>query len=57
MDRRVTPPKQVTSPTWSPPPPRKQLLRRQGVSRAGATSENFQKYPKKVLETRLMGVA
>ena len=27
MDRRVTPPKRVTSPTWSPPPPRKQALR------------------------------
>ena len=24
MDRRVTPPKQVTSPTWGPPPPCKQ---------------------------------
>ena len=26
MDRRVTPPKQVTSPTWGPPPPCKQAL-------------------------------
>ena len=26
MDRRVTPPKQVTSPTWGPPPSRKQVL-------------------------------
>ena len=26
MDRRVTPPKQVTSPTWGSPPPRKQAL-------------------------------
>ena len=26
MDRRVTPPKRVTSPTWGPPPPRKQAL-------------------------------
>ena len=26
MDRRVTPPKRFTSPTWSPPPPRKQAL-------------------------------
>ena len=25
-DRRVTPPKQVTSPTWGPPPPSKQAL-------------------------------
>ena len=24
MDRRVTPPKRVTSPTWGPPPPGKQ---------------------------------
>ena len=27
MDRQVTPPKQVTSPTWGPPPPCKQALR------------------------------
>ena len=27
MDRRVTPPKRVTSPTRGPPPPRKQALR------------------------------
>ena len=26
MDRRVTPPKRVTSPTWGPPPPCKQVL-------------------------------
>ena len=26
MDRRVTPPKRVTSPTWDPPPPYKQAL-------------------------------
>ena len=26
MDRRVTPPKRVTLPTWGPPPPRKQAL-------------------------------
>ena len=26
MDRRVTPPKEVTSPTWGPPPPCKQAL-------------------------------
>ena len=26
MDRRVTPPKQVTSPTWGPPPQCKQAL-------------------------------
>ena len=27
MDRRVTPQKRVTSPTWGPSPPRKQALR------------------------------
>ena len=27
MDRRVTPPKRITSPTWGPPPPCKQTLR------------------------------
>ena len=26
MDRRITPPKWVTSPTWGPPPPCKQAL-------------------------------
>ena len=26
MDRRVTSPKRVTSPTWGPPPPYKQAL-------------------------------
>ena len=26
MDRRVTPPRRVTSPTWGPPPPPKQAL-------------------------------
>ena len=26
MDRRVTPSKRVTSPTWGPPPPCKQAL-------------------------------
>ena len=26
MDRRVTPPKRVTLPTWGPPPPCKQAL-------------------------------
>ena len=26
MDRRVTPPKRIISPTWSPPPPCKQAL-------------------------------
>ena len=26
MDKRVTPPKRVTSPTWGPPPPCKQAI-------------------------------
>ena len=26
MDRRYTPPKRVTSPTWGPPPPYRQAL-------------------------------
>ena len=29
MERRVTPPRRVTSPTWGPPPPCKQALRLQ----------------------------
>ena len=28
MNRRVTPPKLVTSPTWGPPPPCKQAVRK-----------------------------
>ena len=31
MERWVTPPKQVTSPTWGPPPPCKQVLKRELV--------------------------
>ena len=27
MDRRVTPPKRITSPTWGPPPPCKQAFK------------------------------
>ena len=27
LERRVTPPKRVTSPTWSPPPPCKQAVK------------------------------
>ena len=30
LDRRVTPPKRVTSPTWGPPPPCKQALSGEG---------------------------
>ena len=32
MDRRVTPPKRVTSPTWGPPPPCKQTAEDAEVS-------------------------
>ena len=31
MDRRVTPPKRLTSPTWGPPPPCKQALRKTSI--------------------------
>ena len=31
MDRRVTPPKRVTSPTWGPPPPCKQALKLENI--------------------------
>ena len=34
MDRRVTPPKRVTSPTWGPPPPSEQALRKTHAVRA-----------------------
>ena len=33
MDRRVTPPKRLTSPTWGPPPPCKQALRKTSIQR------------------------
>ena len=32
MDKRVTPPKRVTSPTWGPPPPCKQVLIRKSAT-------------------------
>ena len=32
MDRRVTPPKRVTSPTWGPPPPCKQALKHSKIN-------------------------
>ena len=34
MDKSVTPPQQVTSPTWGPPPPCKQFLRNEKESGA-----------------------
>ena len=34
MERRVTPPTRVTSPTWGPPPPCKQALIKRGGSSA-----------------------
>ena len=39
MDKRVTPPKQVTSPTWGPPAPCKQALRSNDAM-ATRTSKN-----------------
>ena len=33
MDRRIIPPKWVTSPTWGPPPPCKQALKENFVTR------------------------
>ena len=33
MDRRATPPKRVTSPTWGTPPPCKQALRNNGYAK------------------------
>ena len=33
MDRRVTPPKRVTSPIWGTPPPCKQALRERNLAR------------------------
>ena len=39
MDRRVTPPKRVTSPTWGPPPPCKQAL----SNNNGDNNENVEK--------------
>ena len=42
MDRRVTPPKRVTSPTWVPAPPCKQALRpRPQVSVFGLKTKSF----------------
>ena len=38
MDRRVTPPKRVTSPTWGPPPPCKQALRLRVVDKMWPSS-------------------
>ena len=35
IDRRVIPPKQVTLPTWGPPPPFKEVLRHLGKTDTG----------------------
>ena len=40
MDRRVTPPKRVTSPTWGPPPPRKQALSQNQDLRTSAENQS-----------------
>ena len=34
MDKRVTPPKRVTSPIWGPPPPCKQALSHEFFSKS-----------------------
>ena len=41
MDRRVTPPKRVTSPTWGPPPPCKQALSQTGYYVQGSYLQVF----------------
>ena len=40
MDRRVTPPKRVTSPTWGPPSPWKQARRRKS-DKIGLERDDF----------------
>ena len=40
MDRRVTPPKRVTSPIWGPPPPCKQALNVQKTVRTSNVKKN-----------------
>ena len=40
MDRRVTPPKRLTSPTWGPPPPCKQALRKTSIQRYEITQNS-----------------
>ena len=44
MDRRVTSPKGVTSPTWGPPPPCKQALKRKKKSGAHCYEESVLVY-------------
>ena len=48
MDKRVTPSKRVTSPTWGPPPPRKQALNqhRSGRLHNLTSLRNFVSYVK-----------
>ena len=52
MDRRVTPPKRVTSPTWGPPPPSKQALRGFGVKIANFSRLHCLAIPKRDLSTK-----
>ena len=40
MERRVTPPRWVTSPTWGPPPPCKQALSRRYLAKLTVIWEN-----------------
>ena len=51
MDRRVTPPKRVTSPTWGPPPSSKQALsnddgdgNEKGKNEIGWRKNNFARF-------------
>ena len=44
MDRRVTPPKRVTSPIWGPPPPCKQALAVIGGNEAGVDLVLMQRF-------------
>ena len=44
MDRRVTPPKRVTSPSWGPPPPCKQVLFKAHARRTTTHVNRFMRY-------------
>ena len=51
MDRRVTPPKRVTSPTWGPPPPCKQApsdYRETTDKRSSVIHNNYDEHHNKV---------
>ena len=44
MNRRVTPPKRVTSPSWGPPPPCKQALFKAYARRTTTDVNRFMRY-------------